>query len=543
MKDQILTILKEMVAIDSFSSTEKENKATEYLYNYMKNIDYFIGNTELFGNFVIENDYLNRKVSYGLVRGKSNKTVVFLNHYDVVGIDDYGIIKDFAFDIEKLPNKMKEVNINLEALNDLNSDQWIFGRGAADMKGGLAIQLAYLEKYSKLKEKDGNILFLSVPDEESYSAGMRGAVKLLNELKQKYNLEYSLLINSEPNFKINDNHVISLGTAGKCMPVVLVQGQKSHICRCFDGLNPIGILADIFSETELSLEFSDKLDGEVTVPPTWNYFKDMKIEYDVSIPIRASGYFSVISFYTSPDKIIKKLKKISINSFEKYISKMKTIYSEYKKLYKYSSEREISYIPVVLFFEELLNTASEKDKEGFKVFYENLYDKITEKIINNEINYPQATIQIMDEVLSFTGINYPVIILGFAPPYYPAMNSKNIKNKENKIEEYYKVIKDYSYNNFNYDVTYENYTVGLSDCSYCAIDKIFDYNKFSLNTPIWGNLYSIDFESLEKLNIPSIIFGPWGKDLHQMTERVNKESLTVIVPEAIDKVINYVFKN
>ncbi len=542
MKEKIVHILKETVSINSFSATEKENKVPEYLYDYMKDMEYFAKNPNLFGNFEIENDYLDRKVAYGLVRGKSNKTVVLMNHYDVVGIDDYGSIKDYAFDIEKLPEKIKEISINSEALEDLNSGEWIFGRGAADMKGGLAIQLAYLEKYSEMKEKEGNILFISVPDEESYSAGMRGAVKLLNELKNKFNLEYSFLIDCEPNFKINGKHVVSLGTAGKCMPVILVQGQKSHICRCFDGLNPIGVLGEIFSRTELSLEFSDELDGEVTVPPTWNYFKDMKVEYDVSIPIRACGYFSVISFYTSPDEILEKLRKISSDSFKAYVDKMKKIYREYKCKNMYSSEREIDFKPIVLSFEELMNIASVKDKEAFSVFYKKLYDETSEKVVKNEINYPQATIQIMDEVLNFTGISYPVTVLGFAPPYYPALNSRKISGKGHIIDECYNLIRDYSHDKFNYDLTYENYTVGLSDCSYCAVDKVFDYNSFSLNTPMWGKLYSIDFENIERLNIPSIIFGPWGKDYHQATERVNKESLTVIVPELIEEITNYIFK-
>ncbi|HCX61639.1 M20/M25/M40 family metallo-hydrolase [Sedimentibacter sp.] len=543
IKEKILSILKETVSIDSFSATENENRVSEYLYDYMKSMKYFEDNPNLFGNFKIEDDYLGRRISYGMVRGKSNKTVVLMNHHDVVGIDDYGSIKDYAFDIERLPEKIKEININAEALEDLNSGEWIFGRGAADMKGGLAIQLAYLERYSETEKKEGNILFISVSDEESYSAGMRGAVKLLGRLKKEFNLEYSFLIDCEPNFKVNGKHVVSLGTAGKCMPVILAQGQKSHICRCFDGLNPIGVLGEIFSRTELSLEFSDELDGEITVPPTWNYFKDMKVEYDVSIPIRACGYFSVISFYTSPDEILEKLKRISNDSFKAYVNKMKMIYSEYKCRNMHCSEREIEFKPEVLSFEELMNIASEKDKEGFGRFYEKLYDEISEKIVKNEINYPQATIRIMDEVLNFTGISYPVIVLGFAPPYYPALNSRKISGKGHIIDECYNLIRDYSHDNFNYDLSYENYTVGLSDCSYCAVDRAFDYDSFSLNTPMWGKLYSIDFEGIEKLNIPSIIFGPWSKDYHQATERVNRESLTVIVPKLIDEIVNYIFKN
>lgn len=543
MEEKIIKILKDLVSIDSFSATENEHKVVEYLYDYMKGMDYFIENPELFGKFDIEDDYLNRQISYGLVRGKSNKTVVLMNHYDVVGIDDYGSIKEYAFDIDKLPEKLKTINIHPEAKEDLESNEWIFGRGACDMKGGLAIHLACLEEYSKNPDREGNILFISVPDEESYSAGMRGAAKLLNQLKDRYNLDYVLLLDSEPNYRKDGEQIISIGTAGKCMPVVLVQGEKAHISRCFDGLNPIGILSKIFLNTELSLEFSDEFEGEVTVPPTWNYFKDMKVEYDVSIPIRASGYFSVISFSTTPDEILEKLKKISEKAFKEYVEKMKSIYAEYRKLYKYSSEREINYQPVVMTFEELCKYIEEKDRVGFKDYYETLYGEIAEKVKNNEINYPQATIYMMDKVLDYSGINYPVVLLGFAPPYYPAVASNNIKGWENVTTQYFNFLKEYAFNEFEYKLTYENYTVGLSDCSYCAIDKPFDFEKFSLNTPMWGKLYSIDFEAIEKLNIPFLILGPWGKDLHQPTERVHRKSLTRITPALTKAIINHVFNN
>lgn len=532
MKNKIINILRDLVAIDSFSATEKEHKAVKYLHEYMKRMEYFIKNPELFGVFDIEDDYLNRQISYGLVLGKSDKTVVLMGHYDVVGIDDYGSIKDYAFDIDMLPEKLKTIKIDPDAQKDLESNEWIFGRGAADMKGGLAIDLAYLEEYSKSADREGNILFISVPDEESYSAGMRSAAKLLNQLRHKYDLDYRLLIDSEPNEKKDGKQIVSIGTAGKCMPVVMVQGEKAHISRCFEGLNPIGILSNIFLNTELSLEFSDEFEGEVTVPPTWNYFKDMKAEYDVSIPIRASGYLSVISFYTTPDEILSKLKNISKKSFKNYVDKMKSIYADYRKINKYSSEKEISYEPIVMTFEDLCKYSAENYGQKFKDFYQALYEEISEKIRKNEINYPQATIYMMNKVLDYSGINYPLVVLGFSPPYYPAVAN---------TAEYFNILKDFARDKFQYDLVYENYFLGISDCSYCAIDKPFDYNRFSLNTPLWGKLYSINFEDIERLNIPFIIFGPWGKGLHQVTERVNKESLTNIIPALTKAITEHVF--
>lgn len=84
---------------------------------------------------------------------------------------------------------------------DFLSGDWMFGRGTADMKGGLSVGLALLDWYGKLvveaerkecgtaafetktasgteetPEISGNLLFVTVPDEEGYSAGMRHAV-------------------------------------------------------------------------------------------------------------------------------------------------------------------------------------------------------------------------------------------------------------------------------------------------------------------------------------------------------------------------------
>mgnify|MGYP003099778797 CR=1 FL=1 len=72
---------------------------------------------------------------------------------------------------------------------------------------------------------------------------------------------------------------VFLGSVGKCMPVVLVQGRTAHVSRCFDGLNAVGVLGRMFEKTELSAEFAEVFDGEVCMPPTWLNFKDLKKEY------------------------------------------------------------------------------------------------------------------------------------------------------------------------------------------------------------------------------------------------------------------------
>jgi arginine utilization protein RocB len=62
--------------------------------------------------------------------------------------------------------------------------------------------------------------------------------------------------------------------------------------------------------------------------------------------------------------------------------------------------------------------------------------------------------------------------------------------------------------------------------------------------PLWDHLYSINFEGLKNLNIPVMNVGPWGKDLHKLTERVNLKDLKNHTPKLIMDIIeNVLSKN
>lgn len=136
-----------------------------------------------------------------------------------------------------------------EVKEDFLSGDWMFGRGTADMKGGLSVGLVLLDWYGKIVAEaegkassvavseaevaselgdasgiSGNLLFVTVPDEEGYSAGMRGAVPFLNEVKERFDLEYTALIDLEPASMENGAKTIYTGSVGKTMPAVLVQG-------------------------------------------------------------------------------------------------------------------------------------------------------------------------------------------------------------------------------------------------------------------------------------------------------------------------------
>ncbi len=318
---------RELVAIKSDTGTVLEKDAEKYLLEWFQGLGYFKENPGNCGSYLLEEDLLKRSVVWGLVKGKGKKTIILVHHHDVVDSFDYGTIQEYAYDPDILAKKIKELDINEEVKRDLESDDWVFGRGTSDMKAGAAIQLVLLKHYSQLKDFDGNILVVSVPDEESLSAGMRGSIELLKGLKERFDLEYALCIDSEPHQREEENTgTVYEGSVGKIMPVIYVRGKKTHLGDIFHGLNPMAIMSEIVSKTDVNPYFSDVVGDEVSPPPSWSFCRDTKECYDASIPESAGGYFSILTLTRTPKDILEQIQGVSKEAFDTVINRMNKNY-------------------------------------------------------------------------------------------------------------------------------------------------------------------------------------------------------------------------
>ncbi len=595
MEEKVYEYLNRIVSVPGISDTDEERKTAEAIREILAEQPYFKAYPENFGTMEIPGDARKRPLVYGLVRGnkKSGRTIILTGHYDVVSVEDYGKLKPLAFSMDELKAELEkeygervmwtpkktvgkgsieaDAKVNEEAgeraevpekkpfgaaadpeqdfWNDVASGEWIFGRGAADMKGGLAAGLAVLlgigeEILDGTCRMDGNVLFLSIPDEESYSVGMRGAAGFLAKLREQEKLTYELLIDLEPMGRDENGQEVFLGSVGKCMPVVLVQGRTAHVSRCFDGLNAVGVLGRMFEKTELSAEFAEVFDGEVCMPPTWLNFKDLKKEYDVSVPARAAGYLSVLSFQSGPGEIMEKMRELGAEAFADYIEKMD---AERKMLEEKLSGRAVQGKKkcvrtaelqnfTVLSFEELSEQCRKKDWDGFESFMAELKARTEARIRSGETNYPQATIDMMTEVLDWSGLTDPVMVIGFAPPLYPAYHSDQMAGKEGVGSWQFRKIRKAS-EAAGCKVKKVHYFTGISDLSYCGTCGDMDFSGYAAETPLWGGSYQVDFDEIGKLNIPAVLMGPWGKDIHRRTERVNRKSLLMELPEILHTLI------
>ena len=159
--------------------------------------------------------------------GKDGPTLCFAGHTDVV---PPGPIQDWKFDPFKAT---------------FNEDL-IYGRGASDMKSGLAAMVTSVEDFLKMKEDfNGRIAFLITSDEEG--PAIDGTKKVINELKKrKENIDWCIV--GEPSSKKVLGDTIKVGRRGSLTGFLKIKGTQGHVAYPHLALNPYRLIVPIISD-------------------------------------------------------------------------------------------------------------------------------------------------------------------------------------------------------------------------------------------------------------------------------------------------------
>lgn len=521
-QEQIATFFQEAMSIPSFTNTESERVIEDYLDQRIGAIPYFQTHPHHFGRYPLSNDHLHRSVNWALVDKGKKKTVILFHHHDTVDLEDYGPLAPIALDSEALVQALKDLDFRSEMQEDLNSRQWQFGRGSCDMKAALALQLGVLEAYaSDPAGGQVNLLYLSVGDEESYSRGMRGALGLLCQLKDEFDLDYVLAVDSEPFEAGSDKEkVLHIGTVGKLMPVVVAQGVLSHMKEPLKGINALSLLIAVASKLDLHPDLSDHALGERSPLPSWSYLRDLKDQYDVSTVLHAAGYFSVLHLKKTPQELLQRIKELSQEAVDQF-------YVKYLSLQDQAGQEHLISQPIVISYQELLDGCQKK--EGFLSFQEQCEQRAYQDFLSG-VSYQTIAIQQIQSFLEFLSEKNPLVVIGFAPPYYPSMNCRYLPNTSLKIDN---LIDDYRYYlaSRGLSLKVEEYFMGICDTSYCALERELESYQVvldSLASP--SQVYELDLANIAQIQVPAVNLGPWGKELHQRGERVFREDLLDTIP-------------
>ena len=223
--DETLALTKELVAIPSLNNSDGERVLAEHMADWLRALPYFAAHPNQVIVQPLKNDFYNRVNTIALAFGtKSNstETIILHGHCDTVGIDDFGSIKDYAFDCDALPEKIKALTTDPDVLADIESGEWMFGRGSSDMKCGDAVNLALMRYFTEhIDQFDGNLIFMTNPVEENQHTGIMDSLDVLESLKETYGLHYKMAINTDfisPAFPGDTTQYFHAGAVGKILP-------------------------------------------------------------------------------------------------------------------------------------------------------------------------------------------------------------------------------------------------------------------------------------------------------------------------------------
>lgn len=178
-----------------------------------------------------------------LRRGEAKPLFVFLGHTDVV---PPGPLTDWTS----------------PPFEPVVRDGLLYGRGAADMKSGVAAMVVAIEQFiAQNPEHPGSIAILLTSDEEGVATD--GVVKVVEVLKARNDIIDWCLV-GEPSSFVEQGDTIRVGRRGSLCGTLKVSGIQAHVAYPEKGDNPIHRFAPALAE--LTQEVWDQ--GNEFFPPT-----------------------------------------------------------------------------------------------------------------------------------------------------------------------------------------------------------------------------------------------------------------------------------
>lgn len=219
----------------------------------------------------LEDAGAGRSTVCALSRGRGRAGVVLAGHYDVV--DDS--------DLDPGPP----------------GPDWLAGRGALDMKSGLAALIATLETHAGTPDREGSLLLVATPDEEAHSAGARAAAGAI----RRVGLDWRLGINADVVTDPGDGaygRAVFCGAIGKLLLCALVRGRPAHVGEPLAGLSAHWLAAEIVR----SIEGRETEPG--VAPAVLLGAGDTKAVYDVTMPRDVVLVFNQLTHEPDPAVVL-----------------------------------------------------------------------------------------------------------------------------------------------------------------------------------------------------------------------------------------------
>lgn len=244
----------------------------------------------------IEVSDANQRPSFAVLKqGLSRDWLILLGHYDTVGVSSYGTLASLAFEPEALRQAIaKDPRLGEEERKDLCDDRWLWGRGALDMKAGIAV---IVEVLRELQDQSlPSLALLIVPDEEGDSSGVKTSLPVLLKELKKRDARVGGVIKAD--FTENEAAIYA-GTTGKMLLNAYVRGVSGHAGKPQAAISSASVLAD--------LEITLRSYPHLSPPPVCLQTRTLCDHYSTQIPDEGWMYVNLLFREEEPEQVLEDL--------------------------------------------------------------------------------------------------------------------------------------------------------------------------------------------------------------------------------------------
>lgn len=542
-KNRIYHNMKRLIEIPSVSGTEDEVSAAYKLQELLYEIPYFDEHREHVKLVPIEDDAFGRCIVTAYLEScpDSNRCIILTGHYDVVDVEEFGPLKDQAYDVETITKCIDQLPLDADSKKDFESGEWLFGRGTADMKYGHALCLELLRHFAEEGGIKGNLLYVAVCGEETNSEGMLRAVPFFNAFAQEKQITYEALLLTECYMmedQANDqNRYIHFGASGKVMPMFFFVGEATHGGEPFLGMDPNLLAAEVYERLHLNTDFCQSSKGETTPPPVCLKNQDLKTTYSVSTPLYTASYYNIVTVDLDPEETMDKLIHIAEDSFDGALKFVEKRSGEFERSY---GTKPVRYpiTPCVKTFQQLYSEA----KAAYNGDFEGYIKGLIQEWQGEKLELQDIAIKAVKRIYELSPEKRPMIIVSIIPPYYPDVYPDKEDDKVKRLLDCVKDVISYAGREYGETLKLKDYYMGISDLCYTGLDEEKDFDKLFENVVGVNQMYALPEKDLKQFRVPGIVLGGYGKDFHKHTERLHKHYNFEVLPDLYDYLIRNLLK-
>ena len=546
--EKVKKLTTEMVNIPSINHAGDggEAKVAKYVHDFYAKMPYFQEHPDqnyIFGNLE-EPDRQNNICYLKGTKGNSKRCVIMIGHIDTVGVDDYGTFWEKAFRPDLLPEQFLSMKVPQEVIDDIKSGEFMFGRGALDMKSGVAGHMTIMEYFANhLDELDGYVMHVAECDEEDMSGGIIAALDEMVKIKKKEGLQYIACINADYSTNYNpgdENRYIYYGCIGKTLPSYVVFGKEAHVGQSFAALDPNLLLAEITRKISLNVDYSDIAYGEICVPPISLKQADTKVGYTVQTALVAYGYYNYFTHGMTPTQVLYNAKQVAVDAMDDVIKYLNRQYMRFCNISK------VKFTPLpwktrVLTYKEYYEEIKADKGQEFVDAMDKFMKELHESDPGMDLRvYGNTVIQ---EMWKWMDDKSPCIVVYFGSLYSAniEMTGKTPMEKAllDAVEDAVEKVRPEAGRQIKTRMFYPY----IADSSFMAVggdpSTVDDLND---NMPSSKYKYFHDISKIREIDVPVVNIGTFGRDGHMVTERVDMKQTFENVPNITFETIRTLLK-